>query len=111
MSNLNLTQSVPLARDADGVWRVTGSRVTLDSIVHEFNSGATAEQIQEDFPSVALRDIYAVIAHYLHQTRAVDDYLRKQTQAADEVRRQLEGRMDTTDLRERLRRRRIEATA
>ena len=105
-----MTQAVPLTRGEDGVWRVTGSRGTLDSIVHQFKSGATAEQLQEDFPSVALRDIYSVIAHYLQQTRAVEDYLREQAQAANAARRELEGRMDTLGLRERLRQRRVQAT-
>jgi len=70
--------AVPLTRDKDGVLRVTGSRVTLDSIVHEFKNGASAEQIQEDFPSVMLRDIYSVIAHFLQHGSAVEEYLREQ---------------------------------
>ncbi|MGO8764622.1 MAG: DUF433 domain-containing protein [Limisphaerales bacterium] len=104
-----MTQAAPLARGEDGVWRVTGSRVTLDSIVHQFKNGATAEQIQEDFPSVTLRDIYSVIAHYLQQTGAVEDYLREQTRATDEARREVEGGMDTRGWRERLRQRRARA--
>jgi uncharacterized protein (DUF433 family) len=111
MLELNLTQAVPLVRDKDGVWRVTGSRVTLDSIVHQFKHGATAEQIQEDFPSVALRDIYAVIAHYLQQTRAVEDYLCEQARAAGETRREVESSLETKDLGERLGHRRAQATA
>lgn len=54
------TQAVPLTQVKDGVFRITGSRVTLDSIMHQFRSGATAEQIQEDFPSLGLGDIYTV---------------------------------------------------
>lgn len=111
MSELNMTQAVPLTRGADGILRITGSRVTLDAIVHQFKAGATAEQIQEDFPSVALRDIYSVIAHYLQQASAVEDYLREQTQAADGTRRELEVRLDTGGLRERLRQRRAQAAA
>ena len=51
------TQSTPLAQDKDGAVRVTGSRVTLDSLVHAFDEGATAEQIQDSFPSLTLREI------------------------------------------------------
>lgn len=91
--------------------RVTGSRVTLDSIVRQFKNGATAEQIQEDFPCVTLRDIYSVIAHYLQHTRAVEDYLCEQAQAAGETRRELEGGMDAGGLWERLRQRRAHAVA
>jgi uncharacterized protein (DUF433 family) len=111
MIELNLAQAIPLTRGEDGVFRVSGTRVSLDSIVHEFKDGATPEQIQEDFPSVALSDIYSVVAYYLQHSRAVEDYLRAQTQAANEVRRELESRVDTRGLRERLRLRRAQATA
>jgi uncharacterized protein (DUF433 family) len=109
MLELNMTQAVPLKRDEDGILRVTGSRVALDSIVHQFKNGATAEQIQEDFPSVTLRDVYSVIAHYLQHARAVEDYLCEQARAAGEARREVEGGMDARGLRERLRQRRAQA--
>lgn len=106
-----MAQSIPLARGEDGAFRVTGTRVTLDSIVHEFKEGATPEQIQEDFPSVALSDIYTVVAYYLQHPRAVEEYLREQAQAANEVRREVESQQDNRGLRERLRQRRARATA
>jgi uncharacterized protein (DUF433 family) len=110
MIELKLTQSVPLTRNDDGAFRVAGSRVTLDSIVHQFKCGATAEQIQEDFPSVTLSDIYSVIAYYLQHSRAVEDYLSEQARAAGEVRREVESGLDVGALRERLRQRRAQAT-
>jgi len=106
-----MTQAVPLRRGEDGVLRVTGSRVTLDSIVHQFKNGATAEQIQEDFPSLTLRDIYSVIAHFLQNTRSVEEYLCEQVRAAGEVRREIEGCIDSGDLRDRLRQRRAHTVA
>jgi uncharacterized protein (DUF433 family) len=111
MIDLKLTQSIPLTRGDEGVFRVTGSRVTLDSIVHQFKSGATAEQIQEDFPSVTLSDIYSVIAYYLQHSRAVEVYLADQAHATGEIRRELESELDSSDLRERLRQRRARAAA
>ena len=106
-----MAQAVPLTQGEGGVFRITGTRVTLDSIVREFKDGATPEQIQEDFPSVTLSDIYSVIAYYLQHSRAVEDYLGAQAQAAKEVRREVESRVDTRRLRERLRQRRAQATA
>lgn len=106
-----MAQAVPLTRGEGGVFRITGTRVTLDSIVREFKDGATPEQIQEDYPSVTLSDIYSVVAYYLQHSRAVEDYLNAQAQAANEVRREVESRVDTRGLRERLRQRRAQATA
>ena len=103
------TQPVPLVADNDGVVRVAGSRVSLDSVVRLFKSGSTAEQIQEDFPSLPLRDVYAVIAYYLQRTALVEDYLRSQSVAAEETRRELEARFGSGELRQRLRQRRAQA--
>src|SRR5207249_2068886 len=89
MVELETTQTVPLTVGDDGTVRITGSRVTLDSIVHQFKSGATAEQIQDDFPSLALRDIYSTIAYYLQHTQAVEEYLREQEQAAAQTRQEI----------------------
>ena len=108
MAELESTQAVPLTLGEDGVIRLTGSRVTLDTVVHQFQQGATAEQIQEDFPSLSLRDLYGAIAYYLQHTPAVDQYLRQQAHAADALRRDIEGRQDSTGLRERLRQRRAQ---
>jgi hypothetical protein len=52
-----------------------------------------------------------VIAYYLQHSRAVEDYLSAQAQAAKEVRGEVEGRIDTRGLRERLRQRRAQAVA
>ena len=77
MSKLNMTQTIPLALGEDGVYRVTGSRVTLDSLVHQFKNGATAEQIQDSYPSATLRDVYGAIFYYLQNREAVDEYLSR----------------------------------
>jgi len=107
MQHLDLTQTAPLTFGDDGTIRITGSRVTLDSIVHAFQHGATAEQIQDSFPSLTLREIYGAIAYYLEHQEQVDAYLQAQTQAAEETRRAIESRQNSTVLRERIRARRM----
>jgi uncharacterized protein (DUF433 family) len=104
MPNLQ-TQAAPLTKDEHGVIRIVGSRITLDSVVHEFQQGATAEQIQEDFPSLALRDIYTVIAYYLQNTAYVDEYLRTRDRNAARTQAEIESHHDSAALRQRLRRR------
>ena len=68
MIELETMQTVPLIAGEDGVIRITGSRVTLDSIVSQFKRGATAEEIQHAFPSLSLREIYGAISYYLEHT-------------------------------------------
>jgi hypothetical protein len=82
---------------------VTGSRITLDTLVGAFQKGATAEQIQDSFPSLSLRDIYGVIAFYLEHQSEVEDYLQTRRAEAEAIRREIEGRQDTAGFRARVR--------
>ena len=106
MMKLETTQAVPLALTEDGRILIKGSRVSLDSIVHHFKQGATAEQIQDSFPSLSLREIYGAIAYYLEHTETVEEYLHEQQGQAEETRHLIESQIDTTALRERIRARR-----
>ncbi len=108
MNTIPLTQTTPLYADRDGVLRLAGSRVLLDMIVYEFNQGATAEQIQDSFPSLSLRSIYGAIAFYLEHQVAVDEYLRQRATEAETLRRQIESRPEISAFRERLRHRRAQ---
>jgi uncharacterized protein (DUF433 family) len=92
----------PLVRDADGVIRVAGTRVTLDTLVHAFLLGATAEEIAQQYPAVDLAAVYAVVAFYLRRRPAVDAYLAEQAAAAASARERVEARFDPAGLRARL---------
>jgi uncharacterized protein (DUF433 family) len=96
------THPIPLAVDADGVIRVANTRVTLDTIVAAFLEGATVEEIVQQYPSLDLADIYAVIGYYLRQRIEVDNYLRQREQVAQEVRQQNESRFEPIGIRARL---------
>lgn len=63
----------------EGYW-VAGSRVSLDSIVHSFRQGESAESIAQSFPVLRLEQVYGAIAFYLAHQADVDAYL----QAANE---------------------------
>ncbi len=100
--DLPVAEPPPLQTDADGVVRVGGTRVTLDSVVAAFDRGCTAEEIMLKYPSLALGDIYAAVSFYLRHREAVDAYLEHQGQQAAEVRRQIESVCPPDNLRERL---------
>ena len=69
-------EPVPLVLDVDGVARIGGTRVTLDTLVAAFEEGATAEEIAHQYPSLQLADIYSVIGYYSRRRQDVDTYLR-----------------------------------
>ena len=103
MPSLSLiTQSVPLASDADGVIRVGPTRVTLDTVVAAFREGLTAESIVEQYPSLALADVYSVIGYYLNHQQQIDAYLRDREACAVETRKDNESRFDPAGIRNRL---------
>ena len=111
MSALPLTAVVPLVTDPHGAVRVLGTHVLLDTIITAFRAGATAEEIAQKFPSLALADVYQVIAHYLNHTAEVEEYLAARQVEAATLRRDIEGRFDPTGVRARLLARRNAAPA
>lgn len=92
----------PLNTDDTGTIRVGKTRVRLDSVVYAFNQGHTPEEILMQFPSLELADIYAVIAYYLNNQTAVDEYIRQNEAAGNEIRREIEARPGYQAFRERL---------
>lgn len=102
MTQSPLTEPIPLQRHEDGTIRVANTRVSLDILVAAFRAGATAEEIAQDYPSLTLGDIYAVIAYYLRHEDEVGNYLQERGELAEAVRRQNEGRWPSHDLRSRL---------
>ena len=62
---INATERVPIRTENDGVIRVGSTRITLDTVVAAFDAGSTAEEIVQQYPSIALADVYSVIAYYL----------------------------------------------
>ncbi|MFL6210862.1 MAG: DUF433 domain-containing protein [Pyrinomonadaceae bacterium] len=58
-----------------GGYRIAGTRVSLDSVVHAFLRGQTAESIAQSFPLLTLEQVYGAIAFYLANRDAIDAYL------------------------------------
>lgn len=99
-------EPLPLVTGPDGVIRVSGTRVTLDTVVASFREGATAEEIVQQYPTLPLGDVYAVLGFILRREADVDQYLRTRGHDTEAVRRENERRFPPAGLRERLRQRR-----
>ena len=78
-----LVDEIPLARDAHGVYRVGGTRVTLDLVVRAFNRGASAEEIVRKFDSLKLPDVYQVIGYYLKHVDELAEYFANRAREAE----------------------------
>jgi uncharacterized protein (DUF433 family) len=106
---LEQVQIVPLAAGPDGVIRLSGTRVTLDTVAEAFAEGATAEEIAQQYPSLALADIYSVLGHILRHKAEVSDYLASRKIQRESIQKQNEKRFSSAGVRERLLARRKKA--
>lgn len=102
MMLVDTIETVPLSMDADGVIRVDGTRVTLDTVIAAFLDGATAEEITYQYPSLSLAAVYSTIAYYLRQRNEVEAYLQRRQEQAGVTRQQIESRFEPAGIRERL---------
>lgn len=94
----------PLREGADGALRVGDSRVLLETVIRAFQDGATPETIVQRYATLALPDVYAVIAYYLRHRSEVEEYLARREQKAEEVRQRIERQQgDLSGFRARLR--------
>ena len=101
MSTSPALEPVPLRTDDQGVIRIGSTRVRLDTVVAAFETGASAEEIAEDYP-LQLDDVYAVITYYLRHQDEVQTYLDRRRRHAETVRLENRSRFDQRGLRERL---------
>ena len=70
----------------NGYW-LLGSRVSLDSIVHAFWRGQTAESIAQSFPVLTLEQVYGALTFYLANKAEIDLYLEQGEAEIEAMRR------------------------
>jgi len=79
------TVALPLRMDEHGVIRISGTRVTLDTVIACHHQGDSPEAIQQGFDVLPLNDIYAVISYYLANRDEVDAYLKRGQEDAERL--------------------------
>ena len=84
------TIALPLKMDEHGAIRVSGTRVTLDTVIARHHQGDSPEVIHESFDVLPLNDIYAVIAYYLAHHDELDAYLQRREEEAERIRLEVE---------------------
>lgn len=100
---LEVSESVPIREDDEGVWRIGNTRVLFALVIREYQRGATPEAIADNYSTVELAHVYSAVAYYLRNREEVDSYLARREKVADELRRQIEKRQpETAEIRARL---------
>lgn len=113
MKHLNsfIAEPPPLQMTKEGVVRVGGTRVTLETVIGAYKDGATPEEIVRGYDTLQLANVHAVISYYLRHREEVEAYLEECRKQAAKVRQENEARFPPQDVRERLLARRAKKSA
>ena len=89
MATILNSEPMPLCENEHGDIRVGNTRVLLESVVHAYQRGESAEVIAANYPVLELADVYFAIGYYLRHRSEVEEYLRRQELRAEEIRHKL----------------------
>ncbi len=67
----------PYVEERNGNYYVRGSRVSLKSIVADWNDGLSAEEIRNDFPTLGLAEVYGAIAYYIDHRAEMEKFFKE----------------------------------
>ena len=82
-NSISMTGSDYIDRRDEGFY-IKGTRVPMDSIVHEYRNGASPESIRQAFPILTLEQVYGAITFYLGHQEDVDATIRDAERAWSE---------------------------
>ena len=80
----------PLRVEDGNVVRVGNTRISLDLVVEQYENGMTPEDMVRAYDTLVLADIHAVIAYYLRNRDAVQNYLKRRVEEAKSLRAKIE---------------------
>lgn len=72
----------------NGAYRITDSRVSLDSVVYAWREGLSPESIRENFPVLTLEEVYGALTFYLANQAEIDTSLHQSAAEFETARRQ-----------------------
>jgi uncharacterized protein (DUF433 family) len=67
----------PYIEQRNGGYYVSGTRISLDSVVYMFRGGHSPTEIQHDYDGLSLPQVYRAIAFYLENRETVDRNLEE----------------------------------
>lgn len=80
----------PLRIDESGGVRVGDSRVSLDTIVEQYENGLSPEDLVRAYDTLKLSETYAVVAWYLRYRTEVQEYLKRRGEECETLRVKIE---------------------
>jgi uncharacterized protein (DUF433 family) len=80
----------------EGAYRITGTRVSLDSVVYAWLDGLSPESIVDRYPALTLEQVHGALAYYLGRQEEIDQYLSKGEVEFEQLRQQLTDKLRKT---------------
>ena len=74
----------------DGGYYITGTRISLDSVVYAYLRGESMLGVVESFPSLSLNQVTSAVEFYLAYRAMVDEYLCEERRKTDQMRHEAE---------------------
>jgi len=65
--------------------RLKGTRIGIETILQDYELGATPEEILIRYPTLSLQQVYAAITYYLANRQVVDAYLKRVIRQKEEA--------------------------
>lgn len=59
----------------EGAYRITDTRVSLDSLIYLFREGLSVESMVDSYPALTLEQVHGALAFYLANQQKIDAYL------------------------------------
>lgn len=69
----------------DKAIRIRGTRVGIETILRDYQQGASPEEIVLRYPTLSLEQVHATITYYLANQDKVDAYLKELSQRQEEA--------------------------
>jgi uncharacterized protein (DUF433 family) len=81
----------------DGAYRITGTRVSLDSVVYAWMGGISPESIVDSYAVLTLEQVHGALAFSLANQEGVDNYLRQVEAEFDDLSQKLSHQLQQTN--------------
>lgn len=79
------TMAIPIYKDDTGAYRIGNTRVLLELVIRAFLNGETPESIVDSYSTLKTGDVYAVIAYYLANRDAIDQYIVERDEEIESI--------------------------
>jgi len=80
----------------EGAYRISGTRVSLDSVVYAWLNGLSPESIVDSYPVLTLEEVHGALAYYLGHQDEIDEYLLRGEAEFEELRKAMSEKLRET---------------